>query len=172
MLGIECYFLTMEKKMNQKEITSFTATFKQKCDQFIGSYDTKGNDNLAVTTLNVTMEQMFKIYHDDKLMGILNDNNWNVDPTFNKEKQSIKFRIKKLCEWNVDDFYQSIDDDTRKIMVGKQHHVNQQLKEREKLSTLMGINKPTKTSKVLDEAIAKLAKHMKISIEEARKILA
>ena len=91
--------------MNQKEITSFTATFKPKCDQFNGFYDTKGNDNLAVTTLNVTMEQMFKIYHDEKLMAILNDNNWNVDPTFNKEKQSIKFRIKKLCEWDVEKFY-------------------------------------------------------------------
>ena len=170
MLGVECYF-SMEKKMNQKEITSFIATFKPKCDQFIGHYDTKGNENLAVTTLNVTMEQMFKIYHDEKLMGILNDHNWNVDPTFNKEKQTIKFRIKKLCEWNVEEFYNSINDDTRKIMVGKQHHVNQQLKEREKLSTLMGINKPSKTSKVLDGAVAKLAKHMKISIEEARKIL-
>tara|TARA_R110002051_G_scaffold98772_1_gene169101 strand:- start:423 stop:899 length:477 start_codon:yes stop_codon:yes gene_type:complete len=158
--------------MNQKEITSFTTTFRPKCDQLIGSYDTKGNTNLAVTTLNVTMEQMFSIYHNEDYMKILDDNNWNIDPTFDTKKQCIRFRIKKLCEWNVDDFYQSIDDDTRKIMVGKQHHVNQQLKEREKLSTLMGINKPSKTSKVLDGACAKLAKHMNITIEEARKILA
>ena len=115
--------------MNQKEITSFTSTFRPKCDQLIGSYD-------------------------------------------KKKKNFFFFRIKKLCEWNVDDFYQSIDDDTKKVMVGKQHHVNQQLKEREKLSTLMGINKPSKSSKVIDGACAKLAKHMNITIEEARKILA
>ena len=146
--------------MNNKEITSFTSTFRPKCDQLIGSYDTKGNPNLAVTTLNVT---------------ILDDANWNIDPTFDTKKQSIRFRIKKLCEWDIDDFYQSIDDDTKKVMVGKQHHVNQQLKEREKLSTLMGINKPSKTSKLLDEQINKLAKHLggtPADFEKARSILA
>ena len=160
--------------MKDVEITSFTATFRPKCDQLIGSYDTKGNDNLAVTTLNVTMEQMFKIYHDKELMKILDDANWNIDPTFDTKKQCIRFRIKKLCEWNVEEFYNSIDDDTKKVMVGKQHHVNQQLKEREKLSTLMGINKPSKTSKILDESIKKLAKHLggkPEHLEEARKIL-
>ena len=158
--------------MNKQEITSFTSTFRPKCDQLIGSYDTKGNTNLAVTTLNVTMEQMFTIYHNEEYMKILNDNNWNIDPTFDTKKQCIRFRIKKLCEWNIDEFYQSIDDDVKKVMVGKQHHVNQQLKEREKLSTLMGINKPSKSSKIIDVACEKLAKHMKITIEEARKILA
>ena len=158
--------------MKKEEITSFTSTFKSKCDQLIGSYDTKGNANLAVTTLNVTMEQMFRIYHDKELMKILDDANWNIDPTFDTKKQCIRFRIKKLCEWNIDDFYQSIDDDTKKVMVGKQHHVNQQLKEREKLSTLMGINKPSKTSKLFDDQCEKLSKYMKITIEEARKILA
>ena len=157
--------------MNTKEITSFTSTFKPKCDQRTGQYDTKGNPNLAVTTLNVTLEQMYVIYNDEAKMQILDDLNWNIDPTFDTKKQSIRFRIKKLCEWNVDSFYDSINDDTKKTMVGKQHHVNQQLKEREKLSTLMGINKPTKTSKIMVEAYAKLAKHMNITIEEAQKIL-
>ena len=158
--------------MKKEEITCFTSTFRPKCDQLIGSYDTKGNDNLAVTTLNVTMEQMFKIYHDKELMKILNDANWNIDPTFDTKKQCIRFRIKKLCDWNVDEFYQSIDDDTKKVMVGKQHHVNQQLKEREKLSTLMGINKPSKASTLLDKQCEKLAKAQNMTIEEARKILA
>ena len=157
--------------MNKNEITSFTSTFRPKCDQLIGFYDTKGNDNLAVTTLNVTLEQMHVIYNDADKMKILDDLNWNVDPTFDSKKQCIRFRIKKLCEWDVDDFYDSIDETTRRIMVGKQHHVNQQLKEREKLSTLMGINKPTKSSKIIDQACVKLAKHMSITIEEAMKIL-
>ena len=161
--------------MKKEEITSFTTTFRPKCDQLIGSYDTKGNPNLAVTTLNVTMEQMFRIYHDKELMKILDDANWNIDPTFDTKKQCIRFRIKKLCEWNIDDFYNSIDDDTKKVMVGKQHHVNQQLKERENLATLMGINKPSKTSKLLDEQINKLAKHLggtPADFEKARAILA
>ena len=158
--------------MNQKEITSFTTTFRPKCDQYIGSYNTNGNVNLAVTTVNLTMEQMFVIYNDPAKMKIVDDGNWNIDPTFDTKKQCIRFRIKKLCEWDVKAFYNSINDDTKEKMVGKQHHVNQQLKTRDGFLTSMDFIKPSKTSKVLDGACAKLAKHMNITIEEARIILA
>jgi len=157
--------------MNDKQITKLTSKWKPKCDQHDGEYDSNGNVNLAVTTVKLTYDEMFKIDESEELQKIINDENFNIDPTWVEKTGQIQFRLKKLCEWNVEKFYNSIDDDTRQIMVGKQHHVNQQHKTRESLKQKLNFIKENRVSKAIMSASEKLAKHMNISVEEAMKII-
>ena len=158
--------------MNDKQITKLTSKYKSKCDQHDGEYDSNGDVNLAVTTVKLTYDEMFKIDESEALQKIIDDENFNIDPTWIEKTGQIQFRLKKLCEWNVEKFYNSINDDTRQIMVGKQHHVNQQHKTRESLKQKLGFVKENRVSKAIMSASEKLAKHMNISVEEAMKIIA
>ncbi len=125
----------------------FMSLFKPMAGQHNGQFDKNGDGNKAVCTLNLLPEKAWDLKHNEKKMKYLDDNNITLGATWDEEKGKLQVWCKKMFVWNIKKFYDSLTDDTRMNMVGKQHHVNQQTATRNEWACDLGYAKKSDTQK-------------------------
>ena len=136
----------------------FMSLFKPMAGMSNGQFDKNKDGNKAVCTLNLTPEEACDLKHNEKKMKYLGDNNITLGATWDAEKGKLQVWCKKLFTWNVKEFYDKLNNDTRMNMVGKQHHVNQQTSTRLGWACDLGYAKKTETAKkATNQANIKLA---------------
>ena len=83
--------------LTQKEITNLISTWKPKCDQLNGFYNNVDNDEKhMVFSFKPDYEVFHGITKSKSKMQWINDNGYNIDPTWDKKINAIVFRIKRV----------------------------------------------------------------------------
>tara|TARA_R100001244_G_scaffold72831_1_gene58704 strand:+ start:405 stop:947 length:543 start_codon:yes stop_codon:yes gene_type:complete len=83
--------------LSQKELTILISTWKPKCDQFNGFYNNVDNDEKhMVFSFKPNYEVFHAIAKSSTKMKWIDDNGYNIDPTWDKDTNAIVFRIKRV----------------------------------------------------------------------------
>jgi len=99
--------------MNDKDLVIFIDQQKALCDKHNGEYNSVDENSAVYTYKPETYDEAHMIYNNEEMMKWTNDNHFTWDPKWNKDTNSIEFRIKRLFSWNAREHF---DKDLCKVL--------------------------------------------------------